>query len=61
MGEYQITTGNLALATREYELALATPNLTAVQRERFKARLDEIREFLAANRRQLRETADNGH
>jgi len=61
MGEYQIENGELQLAAHQYELALAAPNLTLIQRERFQARLDEIREFLAAERRTQRERqADNG-
>ncbi len=52
MGEYQISNGNLPLATQQLQLALATPNLTVVQRERFQARLAEIREFLAQQRRE---------
>jgi predicted Zn-dependent protease len=54
MGEYQLSNGNLPLATHQYELALATPNLTVVQRERFQARLAEIRQFLAEQRREQR-------
>jgi len=54
MSEYHITSGNLPLASHQLELALATPNLTTIQRERFQARLDEIREFLASQRRQQR-------
>jgi len=47
MGEYQIAGGDLALAAQQYQLALAAPNLTQVQRQRFQARLDEVREYLA--------------
>jgi predicted Zn-dependent protease len=50
MGEYQIATGSLGLAVQQLELALAAPNLTTVQRERYRARLDEIREFLMDDR-----------
>ena len=61
MSEYHITSGNLNLASHQLELALSTPNLTIVQRERYRARLDEIREFLAEERRAHhgRQTADN--
>lgn len=51
MSEYHIANGDLPLATSQLELALAAPNLTSVQRERFRARLSEIREVLAADRR----------
>jgi hypothetical protein len=32
-------------------MALAVPNITAVQRSRFQARLDEVREVLFADRK----------
>ena len=47
MGEYHIASGDLALAAQQFELALAAPNLNPVQRQRFKARLEEVREYLA--------------
>jgi predicted Zn-dependent protease len=50
MSEYHIASGDLMLAVQQLELALAAPNLTSVQRQRFQARLDEIRDFLASNR-----------
>jgi predicted Zn-dependent protease len=50
MGEYQIAGGDLALAAQQYQLALAAPNLTQVQRQRYQARLDEVREYLASAR-----------
>lgn len=60
MSEYHIASGDLPLATQQLELALAAPNLTAVQRQRFRARLDEIREVLAADgrRRQAARASD---
>jgi len=48
MGEYQIADGNLPLAARQYQLALATPHLTEVQRQRISARLREVRDYLAS-------------
>lgn len=50
MGEYQIADGNLPLAAEQYQLALATPHLTNVQRKRISARLREVREYLASTR-----------
>ncbi len=50
MGEYHIASGDLQLAVQQLQLALAAPNLTSVQRQRFQARLDEIRDFLATTR-----------
>ena len=47
MGEYQIAGGDLPLAAQQLQLALAAPDLTQVQRQRFQARLDEVREYLA--------------
>lgn len=52
MGEYHIDTGNLPLAARQYQLALATAHLTQVQRKRISARLREVREYLASARQQ---------
>ena len=46
MGEYHLMSGDLALAMNQLQLALAVPNLTDVQRARFRARLDEIRQVL---------------
>jgi len=50
MGEYQIAGGDLPMAAQQLQLALAAPNLTQVQRARFQARLDEVREFLRNTR-----------
>jgi predicted Zn-dependent protease len=46
MAEYQIANGELNLAVQQYQMALASPNLTSVQRQRIRARLDEVREFM---------------
>ena len=56
MAEYHISQGDLPLANQQLELALASPNLTSVQRQRFRARLDEIREWM---REQQRESHNN--
>jgi predicted Zn-dependent protease len=50
MGEYQIAGGDLPMAAQQLQLALATPNLTSVQRARYQARLDEVREYLQNSR-----------
>ncbi len=39
MSEYHIATGDLQLAMQQLQLALAAPNLTSVQRQRFQARM----------------------
>jgi hypothetical protein len=31
----------------QYQLALQSPNLSQIQRQRYQARLDEVREYLA--------------
>jgi hypothetical protein len=43
-------------------MALAAPNITAVQRSRFQARLDEVREvlFSSRKRRNVREQEQRG-
>jgi beta-barrel assembly-enhancing protease len=47
MGEYQLAGGNLPLAATQYQLALQSPNLSNIQRQRYQARLEEVREYLA--------------
>jgi len=56
MGEYQIDSGNLPLAAEQYQLALRTPHLTGVQRERIAARLKEVRDYLASARQEQHES-----
>jgi beta-barrel assembly-enhancing protease len=51
MGEYQIAGGDLALAAQQLQLALAAPNISSIQRQRYQARLDEVREYLASTRK----------
>jgi predicted Zn-dependent protease len=46
MCEYNLENGDLALANQELELALSAPKLTTVQRERFRARLAQVREWM---------------
>jgi predicted Zn-dependent protease len=46
MCEYNLENGDLALANQELELALSAPKLTTVQRERFRARLLQVREWM---------------
>jgi predicted Zn-dependent protease len=57
MGEYQIAGGDLALAAQQLQMALAAPNISQIQRQRFQARLDEVREYLASTRK--RQVSDN--
>jgi predicted Zn-dependent protease len=51
MSEYHIATGNLPLSVNQLEMALAAPDISAVQRSRFQARLDEVREVLFRDRK----------
>jgi len=51
MSEYHISTGNLPLSVAQLEMALAEPNITSVQRSRFQARLDEVREAMFSDRK----------
>ena len=60
MSEYHISSGDLPLAVQQLELALAAPNLTAVQRQRFQARLDEMRDYLATVRVRRAKNSDSG-
>lgn len=60
MAEYHLANGDLALATTQLELALASPGITEVQRKRFRARRDEIREALDENRPRRRPQPDGG-
>jgi predicted Zn-dependent protease len=46
MAEYHVMSGDLILAIETLRQALAVPNLTPVQRSRFKARIDELKEYL---------------
>jgi hypothetical protein len=57
MSEYHLSGGNLALANQQLELALAAPDLTSVQRQRFRARLIEVRGWM---REQQQERPRNG-
>jgi beta-barrel assembly-enhancing protease len=54
MSEYHIATGNLPLSVSQLEMALAVPGISGVQRSRFQARLDEVREALFAGRKKRR-------
>ncbi len=61
MSEYHISGGDLMLATQQLELALASPRLTNVQRQRFRARLEEVRDWLREERRMRpARTSDGG-
>ncbi|HEX4052124.1 MAG TPA: M48 family metalloprotease [Steroidobacteraceae bacterium] len=46
MAQYNLANGELGLANQELELALATPQLSNVQRERFRAQLLQVRDWM---------------
>lgn len=46
MAQYDLAGGNLPLANQQLEMALSAPNLSAIQRARFRAQLDEVRGWL---------------
>ena len=50
MAEYHVMGGELPLAINQLELALSVPGLTEVQRSRFVARLNELREAMPRER-----------
>jgi predicted Zn-dependent protease len=60
MGEYQIAGGDLNLAAQQYQLALAAPHISQIQRERYQARLDEVRDFLLSQRKRQLSEGDQG-
>ena len=51
MGEYQIAGGDLNLAAQQLQLALASPHISQIQRQRYQARLDEVRDYLMSMRK----------
>ena len=57
MSEYHIATGNLPLSVAQLEMALSVPDITGVQRSRFQARLDEVRDAMFSDR-QRRKAAE---
>jgi beta-barrel assembly-enhancing protease len=59
MGEYQIAGGDLNLAAQQLQLALASPHISPIQRQRYQARLEEVREYLASMRKR-QVASDNG-
>src|SRR3984957_1279197 len=54
MAQYDLAGGNLPLANQQLELALASPNLSAIQRARFRAQLAEVRGWLREQQAQHR-------
>ena len=57
MAEYHLMAGDLLLAINQLELALSVPSITAQQRSKFVARLQELREWLPKERNRPRPPA----
>lgn len=57
MAQYDLAGGNLPLANQQLELALAAPDLTSIQRARFRAQLEEVRGWLREQQASQRHTA----
>jgi predicted Zn-dependent protease len=47
MAEYYVSLGDLRRAIRQLEQALAQPDVNAIERERFRARIEEFEEVIA--------------
>ncbi|MBS0578033.1 MAG: M48 family metalloprotease [Proteobacteria bacterium] len=58
MGEYDIAGGDLNMAAQQLQLALASPHISSIQRQRYQARLDEVRDYLMSIRK--KQLADSG-
>lgn len=55
MSEYHVLSGDLMLAISQLQLALGVPKLTDVQRARFQARMDQLREYLPRGEQRVAE------
>jgi predicted Zn-dependent protease len=60
MAEYHLMSADLPLAMNQLELALSVPNISEVQRRRFAARLNELREALPKERARLARPDEGG-
>ena len=62
MSEYHVLSGDLMLAINQLQLALGVPDLSPVQRARFTARLDQLKEYLPKREQRVaeREPSQNG-
>jgi predicted Zn-dependent protease len=57
MGEYYVSIGNLPLAVGQLQMALESPGVNAVDRSRYRARLDQVTEAMPE---ELRRRIDDG-
>jgi predicted Zn-dependent protease len=60
MAEYHLMSADLPLAMNQLELALSVPNISEVQRRRYTARLNELREALPKERARLARPDEDG-
>jgi len=60
MAEYHLMSADLPLAMNQLELALSVPNITEVQRRKYSARLNELREALPKERARLARPEGDG-
>jgi predicted Zn-dependent protease len=60
MAEYHIMSGDLPLAINQLELALSVPGISDVQRAKFVARLQELREALPKERARMEQQRNGG-
>lgn len=58
MAEYHVFSGDLLLAINQLQLALGLPDLSEVQRARFQARMDQLREYLPKREQRMVERDD---
>ena len=56
--ESYVQNGDLLLAINTLRIALSTPGITPLQRSRFKARIDELKEYLPARAQAAVERGD---
>lgn len=49
MAEYYLSIGNLPLAVSQLQMALELPDINSIERSRYRARLDQISEYLPDN------------
>jgi beta-barrel assembly-enhancing protease len=60
MAEYHIMSGDLPLAANQLELALSVPDISAVQRARYAARLKELRDAMPKDRQRSQPQPNSG-
>jgi predicted Zn-dependent protease len=63
MAEFYLMSGDLKMASNQLAMALSQPDLDAIQRARFSARLDEVRAAIPKNKNTVAgdNTGNNGH